>query len=91
VTHAAASLDDPAGAPPDTSTYVPENRSILIDNGAVSTSRILFFRSNDGNFGRLLVKRQSNGTLIGGTSPDRFLDLEVSYQPIPHNVYSRRR
>jgi hypothetical protein len=91
VTRAGASLDDPATTPPDTSTYLPENRSILLDNSAVTTSKILFFRAHDGNFGRLLVKRQANGTLIGGTSPDRFLELEIAYQPTPYNMFSRRR
>ncbi len=91
VTRNAASLNDPAVAPPDTTTYSSGNTSFSIDNSSIATSKILFFKANDGNYGRLLVKRQSNGTLIGGTSPDRFLELEVSYQTTPYNPYSRRR
>ncbi|MEK6650053.1 MAG: hypothetical protein AABY75_03695 [Bacteroidota bacterium] len=91
MTRNAASLNDPAVAPPDTTTYSSGNTSFSIDNSSIATSKILFFKANDGNYGRLLVKRQSNGTLIGGTSPDRFLELEVSYQTTPYNPYSRRR
>jgi hypothetical protein len=87
----ANSLDDPASSPPDTATYGPTNGSRIFSSAPVATSQIYFIRANDGNYGRLLVKRQANGSMIGGAIPDRYLELEVSYQATQYNGYARRK
>lgn len=84
-----SSLDDPVSQPPDTTTYASSNTSITIDSSAITTSRVYYFKGNNGNYGRILIKRQSNGTLIGGTSPDQFLDVQISYQTVSYNPYSK--
>ena len=89
--YSAGNLDDAELRPPDTSSYAPTNTVIEIDTTAAVTSTIFYFRSNDAHYGRLLVRRDpTSGTMIWGTSPDRYLVVELSYQPVPANIYSRR-
>lgn len=85
------SLDDPAASPPDTLTYTASNTSIVVTGSTVAAGKIYFIRSGDSQYGRLLIVRQPGGTLIGGTTPDRFIELEVSYQTAPYQYYARRR
>lgn len=85
------SLDDPAASPPDTSTYTASNTSIALTASTVASSSIYFVRSGDLRYARLLFVRQSGGTLIGGTAPDRYIDLEISYQSTPFQIYTRLR
>ncbi|MBI4811450.1 MAG: fibronectin type III domain-containing protein [Ignavibacteriales bacterium] len=83
------SLDNAQIAPPDTSTY--SLTSIQFDSTTtVSTSRIYYFKGDNGNYGRILVQRASNGTLIWGTTPEQYLNLKVSYQTVAYNPYSKR-
>lgn len=76
-----ASLNDPRVAPPDTNSYLAGITSRGIDASPVTSSRIYFFRSYSGNYGRILVKQDpATRSLIWGTAPNRFLNLEISYQ-----------
>ncbi len=89
VSRDANSLDNAQFAPPDSSTYTLT--SIQFDStNSVTTSRIYYFKGDNGNFGRILVQRAPNGTLIWGTSPEQYLNLKVSYQTVPYNPYSKR-
>jgi len=89
VSRDANSLDNAQFAPPDSSTYTLT--SIQFDSTtSVSTSRIYYFKGDNGNYGRILVQRATNGTLIWGTTPEQYLNLKVSYQTVPYNPYSKR-
>ena len=83
------SLNDPRPAPPDTSTYQAGNTERLIDPITTSSSRIYYFKANDGNYGRILVKRSPSGKLIWGTSPNQYLNLEISYQTRAYVPYAK--
>lgn len=84
------SLNDPRNTPPDTTTY--SKFEWRIDSVAVSTSKVLFFKGNNGNYGRILIERNpGNGTLIWGTSPEQYLQLRLSYQSVPYNKFSKKR
>jgi len=86
----ADSLDDPRPQPPDTTTYASTNFSVTIDSVAVTSSRIYYFKGADGNYGRILIKRNpSNNTLIWGTSPDQYLNVQISYQTVPYNPFAK--
>jgi hypothetical protein len=82
------SLNDPVPAPPDTTTYTKFDWRI--DSVAVTSSKILFFKGNNGNYGRILIERNpSNGTLIWGTSPEQYIQVRLSYQPVPYVRFSK--
>ena len=84
------SLNDPMPSVPDTSTYT--QFSWRIDSVAVSTSKVLYFKGNNGNYGRILIERNpGNGTLIWGTSPEQYLQVRLSYQSVPYNKFSKKR
>lgn len=83
------SLDDPAVAPPDTNSYTLDR--ILIDSTtAVTASRLYYFKTDNANYGRLLLKRNpSRGNLIWGSSPDQYINVVISYQSQARNPYSK--
>jgi hypothetical protein len=83
----APSLDDPQNAPPDTATYTLT--SFEVPNSLVVSSAILYFKTQEGNYGRFLIERNpSTGNLIWGNYPYRYLTLKISYQSGPFIPYS---
>lgn len=85
----ASSLDYPRSTPPDSSTYTLT--SVQIPNTLIFTSAILYFRTQEGNYGRmLLVRDPTKGNLIWGAYPYRYLTLQISYQTTPDIPYSER-
>ncbi len=84
-----SSLDYPRSSPPDTSTYT--QTFIEVPNSLVSASAIVYFRTQEGNYGRMLLRRDpSKGIIIWGAYPYRYLTLELSYQTKPDIPYSAR-
>ncbi len=84
------SLNDPLPSPPDTTTY--SQFQFRVDSVAVTSSKVLYFKGNNGNYGRILIERNpSNGTLIWGTSPEQYLQVRLSYQSVPYNKFSKIR
>jgi hypothetical protein len=82
-------LDNAQLAPPDTGTY--SLTAIQFDStSAVATSRIYYVKGDNGNYGRILVQRASNGTLIWGTTPEQYLNLKISFQTVAYNPYSKQ-
>jgi hypothetical protein len=82
-------LDNAQISPPDTGTYTLT--SIQFDSTAtVATSRIYYVKGDNGNYGRILVQRASNGTLIWGTTPEQYLNLKISFQTVAYNPYSKQ-
>jgi outer membrane protein assembly factor BamB len=83
-------LNDPRNAPPDTTTYT--RFDWRIDSVAVTSSKVLYFKGQNGNYGRILIERNpSNGTLIWGTSPEQYIQVRLSYQSVPFNRFSKQR
>ncbi len=81
-------LNYPQLTPPDTTTYT--RFEIPIDSVAVASSKIVYYKGSNGNYGRILIKRNpTNGTLIWGSSPEQYVRLEISYQSVPYNPYSK--
>jgi hypothetical protein len=88
----AADLNDPEVAPPDTNTYLLFNTIIWVDTTSVLLPRIYYFKGNDGNYGRLLVKcNPSDGTMLWGNSPDRYIVVALSYQSVAFNRIAKRQ
>ena len=85
----ASSLHYARTAPPEASTYT--ERFIEVPNTLISTSAILYFRTANGNYGRMLLERDpSKGVLIWGPYQFRYLTLQISYQTTPDVPYSER-
>jgi hypothetical protein len=83
------SLDNPQSSPPDSLTYT--GTSIQIPPTLLFTSAIFYFRTEDGNYGRMLLQRNpATGVLIWGFYPYRYLTLQISYQTTPDIPYSER-
>ncbi len=88
VEYESETLNYPQFTPPDTTTYT--KFEILIDSVAVTSSKIVYYKGNNGNYGRILIKRNPvNSTLIWGSSPEQYVRLEISYQSVPYNPYSK--
>lgn len=50
-------------------------------------------KTQSGNFAKVMIKKNINGRLIRGTAPDRYIELEVSYQDavgIPYATVEKR-
>lgn len=83
-----ASLNDPRAVPLDTSTYT--QTTARMDSGVSSSSLILYFKTQNAHYGRILIQRNStNGQLVRGSSPDQYLEISISYQTIARNPYAR--
>lgn len=83
------SLNDPRNTPPDTTSYTKFDWRI--DSVAVNSSKVLYFKGNNGNYGRILIERNpANGTLIWGTSPEQYLQVRLSYQSVPFVRFSKQ-
>jgi len=42
---------------------------------------LVYARTPEGNFAKIFMRSGANGVLLQGTRPNRFIDLEISYQP----------
>lgn len=83
-----STLNNPQTAPPDTTSYT--NSSVFFDSVQVSTGKVVYFKGNDGNYGRILVERNATtGRIIWGTSPEQYLSLRISYQSVAFNPYAK--
>ncbi|MDI6802898.1 MAG: fibronectin type III domain-containing protein [Bacteroidota bacterium] len=81
-------LNDPQITPPDTTTYTLYE--IPVDSVAATTSKIIYYKGVNGNYGRILIERNlANGTLIYGSSLDQYLHVRISYQSVAYNPYSK--
>lgn len=88
VTRDDSTLNNPQALPVDTTNY--SNSGFLFDSVQVSIGKILYFKSNDGNYGRILVERNpATGRLIWGSSPEQYLSLRISYQSVAFNPYAK--
>jgi hypothetical protein len=86
VTYNTNTLDDPKTAPPGTETYTKD--VLEIEKTTVSTGRIVFLKTQEGNYVRVLITNK-NGFMIQGTSPDRYLEVLVSYQSVTGVPYAK--
>ncbi|MDP2209361.1 MAG: fibronectin type III domain-containing protein [Bacteroidota bacterium] len=81
-------LNNPQIAPPDTASYTLYE--IPVDSVAAATSKIIYYKGVNGNYGRILIERNSgNGTLIFSDSPNQYLRVKISYQSVAYNPYSK--
>jgi len=74
-------LDFDRSAPPDASTYSTSAVTISGATSGATTGKIIWGRTQENNYFRLLVMR-NNTSLVFGSSPDRFLTVRVSYQSV---------
>jgi hypothetical protein len=74
-------LEFDRSAPPDASTYSTSAVTISGATSGITSGRIIYGRTQENNYFRLLVMR-NNASLVFGTSPDRFLTLRISYQSV---------
>jgi hypothetical protein len=83
----ANSLDDYQLAPPSASTYQLDKITIKTD--AQTTNKIYWAKTQEGNYVRFILIRNSNNSLVWGTTPDRYLSFKISYQSVTGVIYSK--
>jgi hypothetical protein len=49
---------------------------------------ILVLRTQDGNWAKVFVKADAQGNILRGTEPNRYVELEISYQKQPNVPYA---
>jgi Fibronectin type III domain len=49
---------------------------------------VLAVRTIEGNHAKVFVKANASGQLLQGTAPDRFIEVEISYQPVANVPYA---
>ncbi|MDH7516491.1 MAG: fibronectin type III domain-containing protein [Bacteroidota bacterium] len=79
-----------ATSSPPAATYTL--KTVTIEDGFRDKGRIYFGRVTRGTekyYFRLLVKRSPAGGLIHGSGPDRYLEVEASFQTVPHVPYAK--
>lgn len=67
-------------------------RSVLLNLGQVNSAATPFVfavRTQAGNYAKVLVK-PTNGSLLQGLPPDRYLDLEIVYQPLAGQTFLKQ-
>jgi len=79
-------------APPDPSTYVRD--SIFIGPEIITSGRVYYVLTQDGNYARILLEKNSPtpgepGSLLFGQAPNRYLRVRVSYQTSPGVIYAK--
>jgi hypothetical protein len=85
----ATDLDDPQLAPPSISTYTSLTVQVL--SSTVTQAKILYARSvTDNRYVRILLRKNPvTNLLFSGTSPNRYVTLQLSYQDSTGNMYCR--
>jgi len=84
----ADNLDDPQAAPPVASSYSTLEIRVSGATSGAATGKIFYGRTQENNYFRLLVTRNST-SLVFGSSPDRALRFRISYQSVTGVIYSR--
>lgn len=77
----ADNLDDPQIAPPGASSYSTLEIRVSGSTSGATTGKIFYGRTQENNYFRLLVTRNST-SLVFGSSPDRALRFRISYQSV---------
>jgi hypothetical protein len=49
---------------------------------------IIVLRTQDGNWAKIFVKADARGNILQGTAPNRYVELEISYQKTPNVPYA---
>ncbi len=49
---------------------------------------IIVLRTQDGNWAKVFVKADAQGNILRGTAPNRYVELEISYQKTPNVPYA---
>lgn len=54
----------------------------------VTKGFVFAFQTQEGNFAKIFVKASSAGVILQGTSPNRYIEVEISYQPVANVPYA---
>jgi len=89
VTRDATDFNDPQLAPPDASTYTL--LTYTIPSSVASVSKILYAKSvTDNHFVRILLQKNAGTNLLySGSTPDRYITIQLSYQDTTGNMYCK--
>jgi hypothetical protein len=49
---------------------------------------LIILRTQDGNWAKVFVKADAQGNILRGSAPDRYVELEISYQKTPNVPYA---
>lgn len=54
----------------------------------VNKGFVFAFQTVEGNFGKIFVKASPTGAILQGISPNRYIEVEISYQPVANVPYA---
>lgn len=60
----------------------------LINFTAANRGFVFACRTQDGNFAKVFVKANTSGVILQGTAPNRYVEVEISYQPVANVPYA---
>jgi hypothetical protein len=84
----ASDLNDPQSAPPDTTSY--QLNRINLPNTAVTQAKVLYAKTSDNHYVRILVQKNlSTNLLYSGSGSDRYVVLQLSYQNTAGNWFAK--
>jgi len=49
---------------------------------------LMILRTQDGNWAKVFVKADAQGNILRGSAPNRYVELEISYQKVPNVPYA---
>lgn len=71
----------------DTQVQMGAPGAFTIPLRTITRGFVLAFQTRAGNFGKAFVK-SANGTILQGTAPNRYIEVEISYQPVANVPYA---
>lgn len=64
------------------------NAETLINFNNANRGFVFGCRTQEGNYAKVFVKANAQGVLLQGTSPNRYVEVEISYQPVANVPYA---
>ncbi len=71
----------------DTQIQMGAPGAFTIPLRTITRGFVLAFQTRAGNFGKVFVK-SANGVILQGTAPNRYIEVEISYQPVANVPYA---
>jgi hypothetical protein len=57
-------------------------------NSQVNRGFVFAVRTVEGNYAKIFVKANASGIILQGTAPNRYIEVEISYQPVANVPYA---
>lgn len=72
----------------DTQVQMGGAGSFPVPLRTITRGFVLAIQTRAGNFAKIFVKASSAGVILQGTAPNRYIEVEISYQPVANVPYA---